>query len=81
MVSVERVKEYSELEQEAPEIVEPRPPAAWPHQGQIDIERLCVRYAPDLPLVLDNISLNIKGGEKIGEPASSTPSRESKVLT
>lgn len=70
MVSVERVKEYSELEQEAPEIVEPRPPAVWPHQGQIRLNRLCVRYAEDLPLVLNDISLTIKGGEKIGTSAT-----------
>jgi ABC-type multidrug transport system fused ATPase/permease subunit len=30
MVAVERVKEFSELQQEPPEYVEPRPPASWP---------------------------------------------------
>ena len=30
MVAVERIKEFSELQQEPPEFVEPRPPASWP---------------------------------------------------
>lgn len=30
MVAVERVKEFSELSQEPPEYVNPRPPASWP---------------------------------------------------
>jgi ABC-type multidrug transport system fused ATPase/permease subunit len=30
MVAVERVKEFSELQQEPPEFVDPRPPAGWP---------------------------------------------------
>lgn len=66
MVSVERVKEYSELEQEAPEVVEPRPRASWPERGQIMVDKLCIKYAEDLPLVLNSISLEIQAGEKIG---------------
>lgn len=66
MVSVERVKEYTQLDQEPPEIVEPRPAADWPQTGQITVDQLCVRYSEDLPLVLNNISMDIKGGEKIG---------------
>ena len=29
MVGVERIKEYSEIQQEPAEIVEPRPPGGW----------------------------------------------------
>ena len=32
-MAVERVKEYSELPKEGPEFIEPRPPAAWPTEG------------------------------------------------
>ncbi|GAA6021159.1 hypothetical protein JCM10207_008338 [Rhodosporidiobolus poonsookiae] len=66
MVGVERVKEFSELKQEAPEIVEPRPPAVWPHAGAIEVRELNIKYAPELPSVLHDISFSIKAGEKIG---------------
>ncbi|GAA5895239.1 hypothetical protein JCM6882_006625 [Rhodosporidiobolus microsporus] len=65
MVGVERVKEFSEIKQEAAEIVEPRPPAHWP-QGAIEVENLEIRYSPELPSVLHNLSFSIKAGEKIG---------------
>ena len=35
-VAVERVKEFSELPQEPPEFIEPRPPASWPEKGDRD---------------------------------------------
>ena len=45
MVALERIKEYSELKREPPEIVEPRPDASWPSQGDIKCEDLVIRYA------------------------------------
>lgn len=45
MVALERVKEFSELPQEKPEFVEPRPAASWPQEGAIEVENLVVRYA------------------------------------
>lgn len=45
MVALERIKEYSELQLEAPEFVEPRPAAAWPAEGGIEVEELVIRYA------------------------------------
>jgi len=44
-VAVERVKEYSELEREPPEFVEPRPPASWPTTGHIECKDLVIRYS------------------------------------
>jgi ABC-type multidrug transport system fused ATPase/permease subunit len=64
--AVERVCEFTELPQEAPEIISPRPPAAWPHNGEIKVQNLEVKYAEDLDPVLHHISFNIKGGEKVG---------------
>ena len=37
-----------------------------PVRGDIRLEHLSFRYRPDLPLVLDDIDLEIKAGEKIG---------------
>ncbi|GAA5864423.1 hypothetical protein JCM1840_000490 [Sporobolomyces johnsonii] len=65
MVAVERIREYSLIKQEAPEIIEPRPPAWWP-QGEIEVSKLNIRYAPELPSVLHDISFSVKAGEKVG---------------
>ncbi|EJD03803.1 P-loop containing nucleoside triphosphate hydrolase protein [Fomitiporia mediterranea MF3/22] len=66
--SVERIGEYLEAPQEAPAIVhEKRPPAYWPSSsGKLVVEDLVVRYAPDLPTVLNNLSFTVNPGEKIG---------------
>lgn len=69
--AVERVAEYTHIDQEPPPIIESnRPPAHWPSstrdQELISIENLCVRYADDLPEVLHDISLSLNGGARIG---------------
>lgn len=66
--AVERVVEYLGVPQEAPAIIEKnRPPAYWPSSnGQLAVENLVVRYSPDLPDVLKNISFVVQPSEKIG---------------
>ncbi|KAF0561148.1 P-loop containing nucleoside triphosphate hydrolase protein [Gigaspora margarita] len=64
--AVERISEVSEIPQEAPAIIEPRPPACWPHNGAITVQNLEVKYAPDLEPVLHRISFNVESQEKIG---------------
>ncbi|KAF9196565.1 hypothetical protein BGZ49_002755 [Haplosporangium sp. Z 27] len=65
--SVERVVEYMELEEEPPAIIKgSRPPASWPHAGEIVVDHLTMRYAPDTPDVIKDISFTIKAGEKVG---------------
>ncbi|KAF7307138.1 P-loop containing nucleoside triphosphate hydrolase protein [Mycena indigotica] len=66
--SVERVIEYLDIPQEAPAVVkESRPPAYWPSSsGSLVVENLEVRYAPDLPSVLRQLSFTIRPSEKIG---------------
>ncbi|ORZ00014.1 P-loop containing nucleoside triphosphate hydrolase protein [Lobosporangium transversale] len=67
MNAVERVSEYMDIEEEPPAIIEgSRPPASWPHSGEITINHLTVRYAPDTPDVLKDVSVKIKAGEKVG---------------
>ncbi|GAA6009491.1 hypothetical protein JCM10207_003801 [Rhodosporidiobolus poonsookiae] len=63
--SVERVQEYTTLEQEAKGGVQP--PAIWPTRGgSIAVNQLTASYAPDLPPVLKGVSFEVKGGEKVG---------------
>ncbi len=68
--SVERVVEYLELPQEPPVIVESsRPPAYWPSsegENLIVVEDLVIRYAPELPPVLHDVSFSLKGRERVG---------------
>ncbi|KAF9973828.1 hypothetical protein BGZ73_002885 [Actinomortierella ambigua] len=65
--SVERVAEYLDLEEEPPAIIEShRPPAAWPHAGEIVVENLTMKYAPDTPAVIKNISFHVQSGERVG---------------
>ncbi|KAJ7654642.1 multidrug resistance-associated ABC transporter [Mycena polygramma] len=66
MVGLERVKEYSDLPQEAPEFIEPRPDPSWPQHGAIRCDNLVIRYSPELPNVLHNLTFTVNPGEKIG---------------
>ncbi|KAF9352484.1 hypothetical protein BGX26_009716 [Mortierella sp. AD094] len=68
MNAVERLHHYAEeLELEAVPIVpDNRPAESWPSKGAISIRNLEMRYRPDLPSVLHDLSLDIQGGEKIG---------------
>ncbi|ETE62698.1 Canalicular multispecific organic anion transporter 2, partial [Ophiophagus hannah] len=67
IVAVERVKEYSENETEAPWIIEDkRPPEEWPTKGEVVFTKYSVRYRKGLDLVLKDLSLGVKGGEKVG---------------
>jgi len=55
------------LESEAPGIIEHRrPPTGWPEEGSIAFHEVNVRYREGLPLVLKNISVEVKPQEKIG---------------
>ncbi|KAH9619018.1 hypothetical protein KSS87_012360 [Heliosperma pusillum] len=67
MVSVERIKQFSEIPSEAAWTNENElPPSNWPTHGNVDLQDLEVRYRPNTPLVLKGITVSIKGGEKIG---------------
>ncbi|PSC76242.1 multidrug resistance-associated 1 isoform X1 [Micractinium conductrix] len=67
MNSVERMVEYTSYEPEAPSVIEGRRPLpGWPHAGGIEVERLVVRYRPELDPVLKGISFSVRGREKVG---------------
>ncbi|KAM9817691.1 ATP-binding cassette sub-family C member 3 [Neosynchiropus ocellatus] len=67
IVAVERVKEYSETQTEAPwEVEDKKPPPDWPMLGNVEFHQYSVRYREGLDLVLKNLTLSVKGGEKIG---------------
>lgn len=68
MNSAERLVSYaSELPLEAtyrkPEV---SPPDSWPEKGEIVFSNVDFAYRPGLPIVLKNMDIKIKSGEKIG---------------
>ncbi|WWC93054.1 uncharacterized protein L201_008018 [Kwoniella dendrophila CBS 6074] len=38
----------------------------WPEKGELNVKDLCVRYGPDMPEILHDVSFQIKGGERVG---------------
>ncbi|XP_078129230.1 ATP-binding cassette sub-family C member 2 [Sander vitreus] len=66
IVAVERVSEYTKLENEAKWITDTRPPEKWPEAGRLQFDNYKVRYRPGLDLVLHGITCDIKSTEKIG---------------
>lgn len=67
MNSVERVREYLEVEQEAAKVIEDRrPPSGWPAKGAVEFVDYSTRYRPDLDCVLKNVSFSVSAGEKVG---------------
>ncbi|KAG6831801.1 hypothetical protein H0H92_007478 [Tricholoma furcatifolium] len=85
MNSVERVVHYSQakqIDQEAPyEIPENTPAPEWPQTGAIEFKDIEMSYRPGLPKVLHGLSLQIKGGEKIGVVGRTGAGKSSLALT
>ncbi|KAG0023268.1 hypothetical protein BGZ80_009922, partial [Entomortierella chlamydospora] len=68
MNSTERLVHYTKnLPQEPPTESRPglKPEPLWPEQGAISFNNVSLRYRPDLPLVLKNISFDIQSGLKV----------------
>uniref|UniRef100_A0A8C5L1D2 ATP-binding cassette, sub-family member 2 n=1 Tax=Jaculus jaculus TaxID=51337 RepID=A0A8C5L1D2_JACJA len=66
IVAIERINEYINVENEAPWVMDKRPPADWPSKGEIQFSDYQVRYRPELDLVLKGITCHIKNSEKVG---------------
>jgi len=67
MNSVERIKEYLDVEQEAPAVIEEtRPAANWPSMGSVEFIGYTTRYRPDLEPVLREVTFKIQPLEKVG---------------
>ncbi|KAF2841560.1 hypothetical protein M501DRAFT_928819 [Patellaria atrata CBS 101060] len=67
MNSVERIKEYLDVEQEAPPIIpDSRPPANWPSKGSVEFADYSTRYRQDFGMVLKKVSFKVLPGEKVG---------------
>ena len=67
MNSVERVRNYTQVETEAarrsPTGNELSP--SWPERGSIKVENLTLRYATNLPAVIRDVSFDVEPGAKV----------------
>ncbi|KAJ2691151.1 ABC transporter C member 13 [Coemansia spiralis] len=60
-------RQYSDLEAEAPYIVEDcRVPSQWPPSGNVEFKNLSVKYGADQAYALKRLNVVIRPGEKIG---------------
>ncbi|KAI7696126.1 Multidrug resistance-associated protein 1 [Sarcoptes scabiei] len=70
VVSVERIDEYCQLPTEREwtrsKNIDPIIPMNWPEKGEIKFSEFAVRYRDGMNIVLNNISINVLSGEKIG---------------
>lgn len=66
MTSVERTVEYTKIQPEAPLESQPdnKPPTSWPTSGHIKYSNVTLAYGNKT--VLDNLSFEVKAGEKVG---------------
>ncbi|KAH9829684.1 uncharacterized protein C8Q71DRAFT_887948 [Rhodofomes roseus] len=64
--SLERIKQYMEIEHEPKATPEGVPPAYWPASGDLKVEKLSARYSPDGPRVLHEISFEVRSGQRVG---------------
>ncbi|CAG9825399.1 unnamed protein product [Phaedon cochleariae] len=65
MTSVERIVEYTEIQQEAIKDAKV-PPKPWPEHGMLEFQSVYLRYATNEPYVLNNLTFKIKPREKVG---------------
>ncbi|SCU89929.1 LADA_0F00628g1_1 [Lachancea dasiensis] len=66
MNSVERLKEYMDVEQEPHFQSTHNPPPEWPNRGKIEVTDLSLRYAPNLPKVIKNVTFTVESNCKVG---------------
>lgn len=67
MNAIERIHEYLDVEEEPPaHIAETSPRISWPEMGTVQVKHLVMKYAPDTPAVLRNVSFETRPREKIG---------------
>ena len=69
IVSVERIKEYTELSSEAEwhsSTAATKPAADWPNKGVVNFDHYATRYRKGLDLVLRDIDAQVNAGEKVG---------------
>ncbi|KAF8948883.1 hypothetical protein BGZ47_001607 [Haplosporangium gracile] len=66
MVAVERIDEYANKNQEAPNFTNVTVPENWPGEGHLSFKSYSTRYRQGMDLVLKKVSFEVLPGEKVG---------------
>ncbi|RWS24603.1 multidrug resistance protein-like protein, partial [Leptotrombidium deliense] len=67
LVAAERIMEFSALSPEAEWNNErTKPSINWPQSGSVEFRNYSTNYRDGMPVVLDNVTFKVKGGEKVG---------------
>ncbi|KAG7396733.1 hypothetical protein PHYBOEH_001857 [Phytophthora boehmeriae] len=66
MTSVERLLHFRKIPSEDDNCECLPMTSSWPPHGAITFDNLCLKYRPELPLVLRGVSMTIGAGEKVG---------------
>lgn len=65
MVAVERLFQYTELEQESSYKSDQKPPALWPDKGKVNFDKLSLRYNNMDEPALKQVEFSIEPGAKV----------------
>lgn len=65
MIAVERLFEYTELEQE--DEAGQSPPNSWPSHGTIKFNGVSLRYSRETQPILSNLQFTVQAGAKVNE--------------
>ena len=65
MTSVDRILQYEDLEQEAPEHGPNTVPDDWPEHGCLEFDNINLRYIGSAQLALKDISIQCRKAEKV----------------
>jgi len=66
MNAVERVGEYCNLPQEPPPHVPGTPPPAWPKEGDLRLEDVCLKYETSSQLVVKHLTMHVPARASVG---------------
>jgi ATP-binding cassette, subfamily C (CFTR/MRP), member 1 len=78
--AITRIRQFTAIPSEE-NVAKPDPPKEWPSTGSIEFKNLAASYSEEGKMVLSNIDLNIKTGEKIGLCGRTGSGKSSLVAT
>ncbi|XP_066255286.1 ATP-binding cassette subfamily C member 4-like [Euwallacea similis] len=83
MTSVERVLQYTKLEDEGPWEPLPgdKPPLDWPQKGRVTFTHAFLRYSKESPPSIRDLNVEFRPGEKIGVVGRTGAGKSSLVAT
>jgi len=82
MIAVERVSSYIESPHEAEHEKDSDPSSQqiWPKEGLVQFHEVCLRYRPDTPMVLDEVTFTVQPREKVGVAGRTGAGKSSLVV-